>query len=108
MRDELTNRAYRSFDYISRYTPFPFYYDSSDPSHRYLYGTTANLNNTTSYVLHEVKRGETYDSIALNYYNVPTLYWVICDYNRIEDPFIPPKTGTKLKIPTLSNIEFDV
>lgn len=103
--EKLINKAYRSYDYISRYAAFPYYFNTGDD--KYIYGTTAQLNqDNVGYSLHTVKRGDTFDSIALDYYNSPTLYWVICDFNKIQDPFLKLKEGQKLKIPVLSVVSF--
>lgn len=103
--ETLKNKSYRSYDYVSRYTSFPYYFHSQD--NKYMYGTTAHLNKDTGYLIHIVKRNETFDSIALQYYNTPTLYWVICDFNDIQDPFTKLITGSQLKIPTLGSISFN-
>ena len=104
----LTNKSYHETtgSGLSRYTPFPFYYHRIDD--KYVGGTTAYLKNTTVYSLHTVSRGETFDTLALDYYNNPTLYWVICSFNRIQDPFRELQEGEKIKIPSLSSIEFDI
>lgn len=102
--DRLVDKAYRSYEYVSRYTSFPYYYDVDDE--KYIYGTTSQLKQDTSYVMHKVLPNDTFDSLALKYYNNPTLYWVICDFNRIQDPFTELKVGERIKIPTLSNISF--
>ena len=102
--DKLTNKAYRQYDYISRYTSFPYFYDTEED--KYIYGTTAYIKSETPYVIHKAELRDTYDSIALKYYNNPTLYWVICDFNRIQDPFSEIEIGTLIKIPTISNISF--
>ena len=41
---------------------------------KYTYGTTRHLKTDTYYVLHMVQRGDTFDSLALEYYNNPTYY----------------------------------
>ena len=102
--NNVKDKSYRSYDYVSRYQSFPIYYHEEDG--KYIYGTTSQLKTDTRYSIHNVISGDTYDSIALTYYNSPTLYWIICDYNKIQDPFIKPVPGTRLKIPTLSNINF--
>lgn len=104
--DILTDKTYREYSRLSRYSPFPYYYHSVDD--KYIYGVTAYLKDTTTYTLHTVQQGETFDSLALEYYNNPTLYWIICSFNRIQDPFIIPEEGSQLKIPSISNIEFDI
>lgn len=102
----LTNKSYKEYTKLSRYSPFPYYYHTKDD--KYISATTAYLKDTTVYTLYEVKRGDTFDSLALEFYNNPTLYWVICSFNRIQDPFIDLVEGQKLKIPSISNIEFDI
>ena len=73
---------------------------------KYVQGTTAQLDQNNTYVAHTVKYNDTYDTLSLFYYNTPLYFWVICDFNNIQDPFENPKVGTILKIPTLSNIKF--
>lgn len=102
----LKNKSYTDSDQLSRYTPFPYYYHTKD--NKYVRGITSYLKDTTVYSLYEVQKGDTFDSIALEYYNNPTLYWIICSFNHIQDPFTELQTGQKLKIPALSNIEFDI
>ena len=102
----LTDKAYREYSRISRYSPFPYYYHTVDD--KYIYGTTSYLKDTTVYTVHTVKYGETFDTLALDYYNNPTLYWIICSFNRIQDPFTQLEEGSTIKIPSISNIEFDI
>lgn len=101
----LTNKSYKQYHKLSRYSPFPYYYHSKD--NKYVYGTTAYLKDTTIYTTYTIKKNDTLDSLALKYYSNPTLYWVICSFNHIQDPFIELKEGETIKIPSLSNIEFD-
>ena len=101
----LKNKSYTDSDQLSRYTPFPYYYHTKD--NKYVRGITSYLKDTTVYSLYEVQRGDTFDSIALEYYNNPTLYWIICSFNHIQDPFKKPIEGTYIKIPTISTISYD-
>lgn len=103
----LTEKRYKDYSRVSRYSPFPYYYHKEDD--KYIYGVTAHLNTTeTPFVSHEVQSGDTYDSIALYYYNNPTYYWIILDFNRIQDPFNEPSVGTILKVPTFSAVNYDI
>lgn len=102
--DRLINKAYREYDYVSRYSAFPYYYDTEDD--KYIYGTTSYLDDTTAYSMYQVKKNDTYDSLALKFYNTPTLFWVICDFNRIQDPYTLPQEGEYIKIPSLTSIAF--
>ena len=104
--DVLTDKSYKDYRKLSRYSSFPFYYHTVD--NKYIYGTTAYLRDDTLYKLHRVERGDTLDSLALYYYNNPTLYWIICSFNRIRDPFIELEEGSSIKIPSISNIEFNL
>ena len=102
----LRDKAYPENDRLSRYTPFPYYYHSLDG--KYIGGVTSYLKDTTVSTSYVVRQGDTLDSIALEFYNNSTLYWVICSFNRIQDPFIELHEGQVLRIPSLSNIEFDI
>jgi nucleoid-associated protein YgaU len=53
-------------------------------------------------------RGDTLDTLALYYYNNPTYFWVIADFNRIQDPYADLVVDSVLRIPTFSNIAFDI
>ena len=101
----LTDKQYKQYDRVSRYSVFPYYYNNMDK--KYIYGITAHLDNEDiSCVMHKVKEGDTLDSLALYYYNNPTYFWVVADANRIQDPYEELKVGDILKIPTFSNIAF--
>lgn len=103
----LTKKQYKQYDRVSRYSPFPYYYNNVDK--KYVYGVTANLYiGDTPFVAHTVKETDTWDSLALYYYNNPTYYWIICDFNRVTDPFVEPKCGTVIKIPTFSAITYNL
>lgn len=102
--DILTNKTYKQYDKLSRYTQFPYYYNTID--NKYIYGTTTQLYKNTQYSRYKVKQNDTYDLIALMFYNNPTYFWVICNFNDVIDPFTRPPEGTYLKIPVISNIEF--
>lgn len=102
----LKNKSYKDYAKLSRYSPFPYYYHTVDD--KYIYGKTAYLKDTTVYTLYIVKKGDTFDSLALEFYNNPTLYWIICSFNRVQDPYEELEEGRQLKIPSISNIEFDI
>lgn len=103
----LINKEYKDYQRVSRYSPFPFFYNRVED--KYIYGITAQLSTSDiPYVAHTVKAGETYDSLALYYYNNPTYYWIIMDFNRRQDPYEVLVEGTVLKIPTFSSIKYDM
>lgn len=103
--DTLKNKNYESFDYLSRYTNVPYYYDTL--TGREVYGIGTNLKTNAEFVTHKVKSNDTLDSLALKYYNNPTFWWVIAYYNNIQDPFKPlRKKYETIRIPSISSIEF--
>ena len=97
--DILTNKTAKTSDYYSRYNGFYYYYNKIDNKNQM--STSKWLSHNNTYQTYLVQKGDTYDSIALWFYNNPTYYWVICDFNRILDPLKPPKVGSTLYIPTL-------
>lgn len=106
MKQALTQKTYKEYDYISRYSVFPYYYNRIDE--KYIYGITAQLNKNTNFVSYVVKKGDTPDTISLEYYNSPLYYWAILMFNNINDAYAELKEGTVLRIPTFTNIEFDL
>lgn len=97
-------KNYKQYDYVSRYESFPYFYDPKN--NRYYYGITASLDTDVAYVIYEVKPGDSYDSIALDYYGCALFYWVICDFNSIFDCFESPVPGTTLRLPSLNTIRY--
>lgn len=104
MPDILKDKKYKEYKKVSRYSPIPYYYNIVD--NKFIYGTSLNLDETTAHRVHKVMPNDTLDSLALYYYNNPTFYWIIADFNKIKDPFIELEEGRLLKIPTFSSIEF--
>lgn len=103
--DDFTNKNYETYDYLSRYTGVPYYFDTKNK--REIYGIGYNMKKVTDWVAHTVKQGDTLDSLALNYYNNPTFWWVIAYFNDIQDPFINLTSRFEIiKIPSISGIEF--
>ena len=103
--DVLTDKSKKAYSYISRYSAFPFYYNKQDD--KYVYGITSQLNEDTVYVLHKIKEGDSFDSLAEHYYGRPDYYWIIADFHRVQDPLVKLFGKFKtLKIPSLSNITF--
>jgi nucleoid-associated protein YgaU len=103
--DTLKNKAYANFDYLSRYTSVPYYYDTT--SGREVFGIGTNLKKTTEFVTHKVASNDTLHSLSLKYYNNPTFWWVIAYFNDVQDSFKPLRNKYKtLKIPNISSIEF--
>lgn len=103
--EELENKSYKQYDYVSRYEGFPYYYHKED--NKYIYGITGHIDKSIAYVAHMVSNYDTLDSLALSYYGRPDYYWIIADFNDILDPLssIYPKFKT-LKIPTFTALKY--
>ena len=101
----LKNKSYRTYDYTSRYSTYPYYYNTLDK--KYIYGITGQLSDKTEYTLHYVTDRDTLDSLALYYYGRPDLYWIIADFNRIQDPYINLfEKYNYIYIPSLSGVKY--
>lgn len=105
MPNILEDKQYRHYEKLSRYSGVPYYYNPID--NKYMYGTSHNLSTESPYKIHTVIEGDSMDSLSLYYYNNPTYFWIIADFNRIQDPYKKLEVGSKLKIPTFSSIEFE-
>ena len=129
----LTTRTIKSSERFSRYNGFTYYYNklserkipvldtdgsiaidevTGEPIYRivgkYNMSTSAWLKDSADFETYVVQENDTYDSIALKKYNNPTYYWIICDFNRIIDPFKEPKPGDVLLLPSRGkNLEFE-
>ena len=103
--DILTDKSVKSYDYTSRYAPFPFYYNTWDD--KYVYGITSWLVDDTEFVLHNVSDTDSLDKLAYKYYGRPDLFWIIADYNRITDCYtrLFGKYET-IKIPSLAGVRY--
>lgn len=103
--DVIVDKSKRDYSYTSRYAPFPYYYNTEDK--KYIYGLTDNLKNTTEYVIHYIDQNDDLDYLALKYYGRPDLFWVIADFNRIQDPFINLyEEYNYIYVPSLSSIVY--
>lgn len=105
--DILTNKTIKTSKYFSRYNGIPYYYNTHDNKNQM--ALKAWLKSDFDYIQYSVQEGDTYDFLALKFYNNPTYYWIICDANKIIDPMIEPEVGDVLIIPSLgSNLQFEV
>ena len=104
--DSLKDKQWKEYSYTSRYTPFPFYYNVLDK--KYIYGITKQLGKNINYVLHNLIDSDTVDSLALKYYGRPDYFWIICEFNDINDPYIRLiDKYESIRIPSISDIYYD-
>lgn len=103
----LKDKQTRDYNSLSRYSSFPFYYHTKD--NKYVYGITAHLNKEIEYVAHKVSDTDNLDALALKYYGRPDYYWIIADFNNIQDPYIKLSNYFEIiNIPSLSFISFNL
>lgn len=104
--DILKDRQTRGYSYISRYAGFPFYYNTKD--NKYIYGITGYMDNNISYVTVPVTQETTLANLANMYYGRPDYWWVIADFNHIQDPFVELSNKfDTIKLPTLTAITYE-
>ena len=105
--DILTNRTVKTSKYFSRYNGIYSYYNTLDK--KYQLALKSWLKKDFDYTKYTVEKGDTWDWIALKFYNNPTYYWIICDANEIIDPMKQPEKGDVIVIPSLgNNLQFEV
>lgn len=104
--DVLSGRYYKNYNKVSRYSSLPYFYHELDG--KYVYSTSAHLNRNAPYTLDYIKDGDTLDSLALYYYNNPTYYWAIAEFNDIDDPFEKLEVGREIRIPSFSSLALDI
>lgn len=103
--DVLIDKQTRTYDALSRYSAIPFYYNTQD--NKYVCGITRQLSTTTNYTIHKVQPYDTFDTLSLYYYGRPDYYWVIADFNQIQDSLAKLYGNySTLKIPTISYITY--
>ena len=63
-----------------------------------------NVNELSSdyYQVYKVVAGDTWPLISYKFYNNIKLWWLICKFNNIKNPFVDLKINMILKIPTLN------
>lgn len=104
MRDTFKEKQYRIASKLSRYSNVPSYNSTLDGC--WFNGTYSGIAKGTLSRPHTVKYGDTLDSLSLYYYNNPTYFWLIADFNNIIDPYKDLVPGEVLNIPTFSFVEF--
>lgn len=103
--DTFTKKRYATFNYPNRYAGMPYYYDTK--TQQDVFGIVKPMIKNVAWFAHKIIQGDTLDSLALKYYNNPTLWWVIAYFNDIVDPFIVLREHYDIiKIPSISSISF--
>lgn len=105
--DILREKTAKTSNYFSRYNGLYYYYNTLDG--KYQLSLKSWLKHTNDYVVHTVQENDSWDYLSLKYYDSPLYYWIICDANKVIDPFIEPEKGINLIIPKLGkDLQFEV
>lgn len=103
--DVLKKKQSKTYPSLSRYEPLNFYYHTLDD--KYIYELSKSIRVTTEHIRHNVSPTDTLDNISFKYYGRPDYFWVIADFNDIQDPYINLYDKYNyLLIPELNNIGF--
>ena len=101
----MKNKIYQKYEYLSRYSVIPFFYDTL--CKKQVCGIGSQLEKNTSFLSHKVDVEDTLDYLALKYYNNPTYWWIIAYFNDIQDALEPlQRRFSIIKIPNISSIQF--
>ena len=103
--DVLTDKSTRYYKALSRYETIPYYYNTED--NKYIYGLARNLDKNVAYVSHKIKPFDTLDSLSLKYYGRPDYYWIIANFNDIQDCLESLDKYKVIKIPSFTLLKFE-
>ena len=67
---------------------------------RTLYVSGSNVADSTLYSEYKVQNGDHWTLISYKFYDTIDLWWLICKFNEINNPYEIPVAGTMIKIPT--------
>lgn len=56
--------------------------------------------STVHYSTYQILETDTWTSLSFKFYNTYKLWWIICKFNDIKNPFEKLSAGTYIKIPT--------
>ena len=53
-----------------------------------------------AYMTYQILETDTWTNLSFKFYNTYKLWWLICKFNNIKNPFTDLTVGTVIKIPT--------
>ena len=62
--------------------------------------------DSTTFNTYFTKPNDTWTAISFKHYNRIDLWWMIASFNQIDNTFLPPDAGTRLKIPTPDTVRY--
>lgn len=55
--------------------------------------------SSSAYMIYQVLDNDTWTNLSFKFYNTYKLWWLICKFNNIQNPFLDLQVGTLIKIP---------
>ncbi len=88
---------------VSYYRYENFFNVYKDDNGFYFYNLLCSINlfpapNSDVEDEYVIKFNDTWASISYKYYNTMDLWWLVCAYNKIQNPVIRPSNGTVIKL----------
>jgi hypothetical protein len=86
---------------LYRYENFFNIYTDNDENRFYNLLRSINIfpaNDTSVEDDYSVKLNDTWLLISYKYYGTIYLWWLVCEYNRVDNPTIQPTHGTVIKL----------
>ena len=84
---------------MSRYSSIPFTRYTEDSKQGYVITKYPEIPAEFSDIYVYTTRGDRYDTLALSYYQNPSLWWVIASANALPGDSLVVEPGTQLRIP---------
>lgn len=84
-----------------RYENFLNIYSDDDGMKFYNILRSVNIfpaNDSSVEIDYDVVLNDTWLLISYKYYGTMFLWWLVCEYNRIQNPTIQPEPGDKIKL----------
>ena len=76
-------------------------YEDSDKTRFYNLLRSINIfpaDNSSAEDTYTVNLNDTWLLISYKYYGTIYLWWLLCEYNRIQNPAVMPKAGSTIKL----------
>lgn len=95
-----------SIEVTSRYKRTPLIQDGADMY--YYLREPLDTSPQPDDIYYEVKEFDTVETIAHMLWNDVSLWWVICEYAGMHNPFDPLLKGTVLRLPSYRHLFMDL
>lgn len=56
--------------------------------------------SSSAYMLYQVLDNDTWTNLSFKFYNTYKLWWLLCKFNNIQNPFTDLTAGKLIKVPT--------